>query len=231
VRRGSSERIVPTPTRIASWTVTEPSASSRASGDVIHFDSPEAVAILPSSVIAALSVTKGLPVATNFTNFSLSRNACLAEHSLGDADTAPVSRSKPRPFTLGSGSFMQANHLRDPGVNQTVGARRCPAVMHARLQGDVERGSPCVLAGQAERLDLGVRVSGSAMISLPQDAVVLHHQSSDHRIGTRFPLSQSREIETGRQEATMAIEVCGNHDPGSRTGIIRPGRSSKIPST
>lgn len=103
-------------------------------------------------------------------------------------------------------------------------------MMHARLQGDVERGSPCVLAGQAERLDLRVRVSGSAMISLPQDAVVLHHQSPNHRIGTRFPLSQSREIETGRQEATMAIEVCGISILGP-DGTHTAGRSSKIPST
>jgi hypothetical protein len=102
--------------------------------------------------------------------------------------------------------------------------------MDARLQGDVERGAPCLLAGQAERFDLGMRISGPAMISLSQDAIVLHHQSSDHRIGTRFPFPQSREIETGRQEATMAVGVRGISILGP-DGIHTAGRSSKIPST
>ena len=60
VRLGSSANSVLTPTRMASEPARSFMACARACPPVIHFDSPEAVAILPSRVIAALTVTNGV---------------------------------------------------------------------------------------------------------------------------------------------------------------------------
>ena len=60
VKPGSSARIVFTPTNIASAPKRKFMANARDCSPVIHLDSPEAVAILPSSVIAALTVMNGV---------------------------------------------------------------------------------------------------------------------------------------------------------------------------
>ncbi len=60
VRLGSSARIVLIPTRMASLPRRNFIPCARAFSPVIHFDSPLAVAILPSSVIAAFTVTNGV---------------------------------------------------------------------------------------------------------------------------------------------------------------------------
>ena len=60
VRLGSSARIVLIPTRIASLPCRNFIPAARAFSPVIHFDSPRAVAIFPSNVIAALTVTNGV---------------------------------------------------------------------------------------------------------------------------------------------------------------------------
>jgi hypothetical protein len=67
VNSGSSVITVLTPTRIASWMWRRRCATARDSSDVIHRDSPPAVAILPSSDAANLAVTKGSPVVTCLT--------------------------------------------------------------------------------------------------------------------------------------------------------------------
>ena len=60
VKLGSSASTVFTPTRIASAPARSLIPSARASSPVIHLDSPDAVAIFPSSVIAAFTVTNGV---------------------------------------------------------------------------------------------------------------------------------------------------------------------------
>src|SRR5947207_11566230 len=60
VRAGSSARIVLMPTRMASAPCLNFIPKERAAAPVIHLDSAEAVAIFPSRVIAALTVTKGV---------------------------------------------------------------------------------------------------------------------------------------------------------------------------
>ena len=60
VKDGSSTSTVFTPTRIASLADRNFIPYPRAFSPVIHFDSPLAVAIFPSSVIAAFTVTNGV---------------------------------------------------------------------------------------------------------------------------------------------------------------------------
>ena len=62
VKDGSSDKIVFTPTIMASPSCRSFMPSRRAKGPVIHLESPLTLAILPSSVIAAFTVTKGMPV-------------------------------------------------------------------------------------------------------------------------------------------------------------------------
>src|ERR1039458_586634 len=81
VNDGSSARIVLIPTRISSAPCRNFMPYARAASPVIHFDSPVAVAILPSSVIAALTVTNGRRWTIQWLNASFSRAHSLASAS------------------------------------------------------------------------------------------------------------------------------------------------------
>jgi len=61
---GSSARAVPAPIITASWRSLWAWTSRRASGPVIHWLSPLAVAIRPSNELASFSVTIGRPRVT-----------------------------------------------------------------------------------------------------------------------------------------------------------------------
>ena len=65
VKEGLSRLTVPTPTMIASLSFRKRWACWRERSFEIHFDSPVEVAIFPSRLKAAFTVTKGNPVATN----------------------------------------------------------------------------------------------------------------------------------------------------------------------
>lgn len=68
VSSGRSCRTVSPPTMIASLSRRSCCTRRRASGPVIHLDSPSAVAILPSNVIAIFRITKGRPVVIHLKN-------------------------------------------------------------------------------------------------------------------------------------------------------------------
>ena len=70
VRYGSSVSAVFTPTNMASQTRRICCTNPLASGPVTHLESPVWVAILPSSVMAYLTVTKGVPVVICLANAS-----------------------------------------------------------------------------------------------------------------------------------------------------------------
>ena len=133
VKPGSSAMIVFTPTRIASASWRSFIPSRRASGPVIHFDSPPAVAILPSSVIAAFMVTNGSPVVIQWLNATLISVACPASTPCSTVMPCRLSKRKARPACSGLGSVAATT------------TREMPAPMMARVQGGmrplVEQGS------------------------------------------------------------------------------------------
>jgi hypothetical protein len=63
---GSSASAVPIPTATASTSERQRCTSARLSGPEIHFESPAAVAVKPSSVTADFSVTSGRAVRACF---------------------------------------------------------------------------------------------------------------------------------------------------------------------
>ena len=81
VSHGSSASTVPIPTSTASCVSRRRWTSARAASPVIHFDSPLTVAILPSSVIAALSVNAGRPCVAHVKNGRFARVALVDEHA------------------------------------------------------------------------------------------------------------------------------------------------------
>ena len=125
VRRGSSRRTVFTPTSTASCSDLRTRPAARARADVIHFDSPERVAIRPSRLMPAFSVTNGRPAAVRRTNSRLSLRAASTSGPVRTRTPAARSARKPLPLTLGSGSRMLAT------------TSRTPAPMRASTQGGV----------------------------------------------------------------------------------------------
>ena len=122
---GSSANAVPAPTITASLRDLAWWTHSRDAGPVIHRDSPAAVAIRPSSVVASFSVTKGRP----FTHSEINPRCCF-RHSSSSTPTStsiPALRSTvdPRPFTRACGSL------------QPTITRRMPASIIAFVHGGV----------------------------------------------------------------------------------------------
>ena len=133
VRPGSSARIVLTPTRMASASCRSFIPSRRASGPVIHFDSPLAVAILPSSVIAAFTVTNGSPAMIQWLNATLISAACSANKPCSTAMPLRLSHRKARPACSGLGSVAATTTLEMPALMM--------ACVHGGVRPLVEHGS------------------------------------------------------------------------------------------
>lgn len=104
VKLGSSARTVLIPTKTASLRKRIRIPSRRASAPVIHLDSPEAVAILPSKVIAALMVTNGRRCAIQWAKPGLSASASLRKSPWETRTPASRRIAKARPACLGLGS-------------------------------------------------------------------------------------------------------------------------------
>ena len=123
---------------------------------VSHWDSPPAVAIFPSREQAALAMTQGRPVSTQWNQASFRRRASAA--------SSPFSTGTPRDWQifraaaghLGVGVRGGDDHPAHPGRQDRLGAGRGAALVVAGLQGDVEVGSPGRLAGLAQGLYFGV---------------------------------------------------------------------------
>ena len=111
---GSSASTVPIPTRTASAANLSRWPSSRAASPVIHRDAPSAAAILPSSVMAALSVTCGRPSVTAQRNARFSARASASRTPTVTLTPAARSRARPRPSTSGCGSPMAATTRATP---------------------------------------------------------------------------------------------------------------------
>ncbi len=122
---GSSARAVPPPTITASWRARCRCTMRRASGPVIHWLSPVAVAIRPSKLLASFRVTIGRPSCTRFRKPAWARRAsdCITPV----VTVIPASRKMacPLPATRGSGS------------SSAVTTRATPALISDSAQGGV----------------------------------------------------------------------------------------------
>lgn len=113
------------PTKTASTPLRMRIEYARARGPVIHFDSPFTVAILPSRVIAALTMTHGVLWRIQWFHDSLRRSAECARQPVITSMLAWRSRSIPLPLWRGFGSTV------------AMTTRLIPAAMIASVQGGV----------------------------------------------------------------------------------------------
>ena len=122
---------------------------ARASSPVIHFDSPDGSAILPSIDSASLSVIRGRPSSSRVSQPASERFAASrpdAERHL-DAGARAAARM-PLPEVRGSGSLSAIDDARRLGREQQIGAGRpARAVVRAGLERDIDRRSRRALAG------------------------------------------------------------------------------------
>src|SRR5581483_2736319 len=93
-----------------------------------------------------------------------------------------------------------ANHARDAGFRYARRARRHATGASARFERDVEGCSTSSMAGPVESHALGVRGSRAAMIPLPHDGAVAHHDRADGRI-------RSGAADTARGKLVGALQI------------------------
>lgn len=122
---GSSASTVSMPVRMAQERARSRCTSRRAASPVIHFDSPEDSAVLPSSEEAVLIRTKGWPSSMRLKKPALSSRASASSSPLWTSMPAARMRARPSPATLGLGSWAAAT------------TRATPAPMSASAQGGV----------------------------------------------------------------------------------------------
>jgi hypothetical protein len=125
VSRGLSSLTVPMPVSTAQERARQACASRRASGPVIHCETPLLSAVLPSRLAATFKRNQGRPRVMRETKPMLSSLASASSSPLATAMPAAARRARPCPATRGFGS----------GIATTT--RATPAAISASAQGGV----------------------------------------------------------------------------------------------
>lgn len=125
-------------------------------------------------------------------------NACAAE----------TSHSPPLDLRIG---IKHGDHnMTQPGLNQNRYAGRSSFVeMAAGLKCDVECPASSLCAGRIEGKNFGMRLAGSVMITLADDAAFRDDDCSDHRIRARTATSPRGKAE--RSSHVEPIKIGGIH--------------------
>ena len=214
-RCGSSASTVPVPTTTASTSARSSCTSARASAEVIHRLVPSAAATRPSSVEAAFQVTNGRPCVTAKVQAALSASASSA--STPPTTSTPASAQTPgatRGHGVGVGLPVDdARHARLE--HASAAGAGAPGVV-AGLEGDDGGGAAGEVARGAQRVDLGVRRSGTAVEALA------HHRRRPATAG------RSRRGGWGRWARTGSRPARG-HDASRRSRARWLLRCSRLP--
>ena len=125
VRRGSSASTVPAPVINAPLRARQRCTSARAASPLIQRDSPEAMALRPSRLVASFTRSHGRPRSTRDRKPRFNSRACASIRPCSTAMPAVRRRSKPAPSTCGNGSRIAAT------------TRATPAATSASAQGPV----------------------------------------------------------------------------------------------
>ncbi len=192
VSSGSSASTVPAPTTIASTRERSTCTCSREGPDVIHFEAPDTVASLPSSVAPALSVTQGSPWRMNLRKGRLSVVGLACEHAARHRHAGPAHASHALAVDQRVGVGGGVDDLRDARVEDGLRARRGAAAVIARLERRIERGPPGLGARGLQRHGLSVGGAGLAMPAAGDDLPALDDDRADRRVGVRGALPARR---------------------------------------
>ena len=102
---------------------------------------------------------------------------------------------QPPSADLGIRIFHRDDDTMDASPEDRVGARRRPAPVGARLEGDIERRTPRGRPRFLERQDFGVGRPRTNVIAPPDDPVPRDDDGADHRVRAGRPRAQARELE------------------------------------
>ena len=122
---GRSFNTVPMPVRTAELAARSRCTSARAASPVIHWLSPEAMAVRPSRLMASFTRTQGRPRVMRLTKPGLSASASASSTPAAASMPAACRRASPWPATCGFGSVIAAT------------TRATPASTSASAQGGV----------------------------------------------------------------------------------------------
>ena len=110
------------------------------------------------------------------------------------------------------------HHALDSGREQRAAARGRPSLMIARLQRDVRRCSPYIVAMRTrvvQRTNLGVRAAGALVPALAQHHAVACDHAADARIGRGREQAAFREHERARHHVAIRRGAHSRSDAGS----------------
>ncbi len=245
VNCGLSLIAVPDPTRIASASRRRRCAHARAVAELIHFESPLAEAIRPSSETAAFTVMRGRLRSTSDANPAI---RCSAWRWCGPWITSiPAARSASTPSPeprLGSSAptCTRATPARTISGAQGGGA----ALMVAGGEGHEQRRSARAVARLFERDDLGVVLARGLVTPFADDLAVAHEHRSHRRVGSRRAHASAGQHQRPAHRPLHADQVAssprrhpaprGNKKPrgmfasgqdARRTGRTSPPRTSR----
>ena len=204
------------PTATASHSVRQRCARARLDSPEIHWESPPAVATLPSSDMADLNTTSGRPVRACLRKGWLTRRAAVADLAVHQLDATPSSRRmpSPRPEAFAGRVVGGHHHPADAGLEDGRGARRRAAGVRARLQRDVHGGSGRVLAARGQGHALGVGLAGPGVEALADHGVAADDDGADERVGRRVPTGPLRQLDGSPQVPEITLGGGGGGHSG-----------------
>ena len=168
-------------------------------------ESPELVAVKPSRLSAAFSVTSGRPVRACLRKAWLASRAAAASAPSAKLDLDPLVAQDAGAAAAGlRARVVGGDHdPRDPGGEDRVGARRLAAVVRAGLERDVDRRPGRVVAALAavgERGDLGVDVAERGVMALADHLAVADERPRRRRgFGLTLPRPRSASSSVRRR--------------------------------
>lgn len=109
------------------------------------------------------------------------------------------------PCNLWIGVLDRRHHPLDAGGDHRVHTRRRLAEMRARLERDIERGTPCRLACPPQRFGLGMRTSAGLRPAPPDDHPVLDDDGADGRVRPGAPLPAPTECQCKVHETAIGV--------------------------
>ena len=204
VSSGSSASTVPMPTAIASAFARSRCTSRRDSGPVIQRCAPV------GSAIAAVGRERELerhprtlaPLRVEERRVELAAPRHARRRRRREFRRRAVARLRRARRELGSRTAI--DDARDARGDDRVDARRCLAVVRARLERHVHRRAARAITRRAQRVDLGVRLAVSLVKSLADDRVAGNDDGADHWVRRR--LSPPALGERERSPHVLSIE-------------------------
>ncbi len=196
---------------------------------MIHWLSPLAVAMRPSSEVANLRVTSGRPSRRRLRKPALISAASSAQSPVS---TSRPGRAQPPEALAGDtriGILEGDDHSPHAGGDQRIDAGRSPAPVATGFETDIGDGAASRFARPAKRLGLAMRPAAGLGPAASDDPAVLYDDTTDRRVRPdgAEPATSKRQRRAHRVEVEASIAGRNRHRPQSPSAAIRPTKSPK----